>query len=113
MQRMEEIKFSVQGSADEPYSVLFAKNGENLTAHCTCPAGLVGQYCKHRIRILERNTEGIVSENKCDVATVILWLTGTDVEKAIAEVRAGEQRLEEAKSNLTALKKKLARTMSD
>lgn len=110
---MEEIIFTVQGSASEPYTVIFLKNGPNLTARCTCPAGVVGQYCKHRIRILEGSDEGIVSRNESAVNTVVSWLPGTDVEKAIGDVRASEIRLELAKSELTALKKKLARTLSD
>jgi hypothetical protein len=110
---MEEIIFTVQGSAAEPYTVLFLKNGPNLTARCTCPAGAVGQYCKHRIRILEGSDEGIVSGNENAVNKVVSWLPGTAVEKALGDVRASEIRLELAKSELTGLKKKLARVLSD
>lgn len=74
---------------------------------------MIGQYCKHRIRILEGSEEGIVSKNGDVVKTVISWLSGTDVEKAIRDVRSGENRLELAKSELTTLKKKLARALWD
>jgi len=49
----DSVSFSVQGSAPEPYHVLFRRNGANLSAYCTCPAGENGMYCKHRIRILQ------------------------------------------------------------
>ena len=110
---MEEITFLVQGSAPEPYVVRFKKDGGNLTAHCTCPAGVVGQYCKHRFRILDGCAEGIVSDNAVAVSTVAAWLPGSDVEAALREVRAAEDRLETAKSDLSACKKRLARSLMD
>lgn len=48
---MEDICFLVQGSAEEPYKVTFKKNGSNLSAYCTCPAGENCQFCKHRFRM--------------------------------------------------------------
>ena len=108
---MEEITFLVQGSAPEPYVVRFKKDGGNLTAHCTCPAGAVGQYCKHRFRILDGCAEGIVSDNAAAVSTVVAWLAGSDLEAALRAVRAAEDRLETAKNELSACKKKLARAL--
>ena len=109
---MEEIVFSVQGSAEIPYTVRFRKDGFNLSASCSCPAGGVGQYCKHRIRLLEGSEEGIVSENMSSVRTVASWLSGTDVEVALDAVRAAESRFEAAKSELAKTKKQLARTLT-
>ena len=34
-----KIKFLVQGSSDEPYEVIFSKEGGRFTASCTCTAG--------------------------------------------------------------------------
>jgi len=113
MADMGEITFHVQGSAPEPYFVRFSKNGSNLTALCTCPAGGVGQYCKHRMRILEGSDEGIVSGNEAEVATVVSLLPGTDVEAAMTQLREAESRLEKAKTDVSALKKKLAKTLHD
>ena len=110
---METITFMVQGSAAEPYKVTFNKNNSNLSAYCTCPAGENGMYCKHRTRILSGETKGIVSGNEGAVASVVTWLPGTDVEKAIREVELMEQRLEEAKKAVTLAKKRLAAAFRD
>ena len=110
---MEAIYFLVQGSAVEPYKVTFQKNGNNLSAYCTCPAGENGQYCKHRFRILEGSDERIVSDNKNETALVKSWLAGTDVETALMEVAEREMALEKAKKELSTAKKKLARAMND
>jgi hypothetical protein len=108
---METIQFKVQGSAPEPYTTVFKRDGANLTAHCTCPAGEVGQYCKHRLRILSGETDGIVSGNETDVPTVQLWLMGTDVETALNDFVQAERRFDDAKKELDKSKKKLARAL--
>jgi len=110
---MEDICFLVQGSAEEPYKVTFKKNGSTILAYCTCPAGVHGQHCKHRFRILDGRDDGIVSDNKDEVMIVKSWLRGTDVEAALHEVVEKERVLEKVKQDLSAAKKKLARIMND
>jgi hypothetical protein len=110
---MEEIRFTVQGSAEEPYMVTFHKKGNNLSAYCTCPAGENGQYCKHRLRILGGCNDGIVSDNKEEVVIVKSWLAGTDVEAALLEVTEKERIFEKVRKDLSIAKKKLSRVMLD
>lgn len=111
---MEEIKFKVQGSASEPYLVVFVKNSDtNLSAYCSCPAGANGQYCKHRFAILDGITKGIVSDNKEQVKIVQTWLKGTDVESALNSMRKLEAELDKAKKALSVAKKELAKAMRD
>ena len=108
---MEIITFSVQGSAEEAYVVEFRKDGSNLSAYCTCPAGEVGQYCKHRFRILEGDIEGVVGGREPEVKMVASWLPGTDVGAAMLELAKAEAIFEQAKKDVSALKKNVARAM--
>ena len=110
---MNQIEFNVQGSSPEPYNVIFRKDGNNLTALCDCPAGMNRLYCKHRFNILNGIADGIVSENAEQVNIVEGWLSGTDVDEAMHEVKIAEKNLDDAKKHLAKLKKKLARTMHD
>jgi uncharacterized Zn finger protein len=110
---MENVQFFIQGSAKEPYRVTFQKNGLNLSAYCTCPAGDNGQYCKHRLNILGGITEGIVSGNEADVEIVASWLSGTDVEAALNAVMDAEEKYEAAKRELSSAKKRLALAFRD
>ncbi len=111
------LLFLVQGSAEEPYKTTFKKSESNLTAHCTCPAGQVGQYCKHRFGILKGEVKGIVSGNETDVPTVQSWLPGTDVETALREVEEAEivydREVKKLKKVLKGYKIKLARALMD
>jgi len=110
---MSEIVFLIQGSAENPYETIFEKSGAKFTAHCTCPAGENGQYCKHRFGILEGNSKGIVSNNKEKVNDVVGWLKGTPLETAIADLRNKESQFEKMKSEVKSIKKKVARIMVD
>ena len=110
---MQEIKFLVQGSADEPYKVTFRKSESNFTALCDCPAGQNGMYCKHRLRIIEGLSENIVSNNSSEIKIVRSWLSGSDVENAIEELKEAERELELVKKKVSNYKKKLARKMID
>ena len=109
---MEEIIFLVKGSSAEPYEVTFIKDGSSLTAICTCPAGTYGNFCKHRISILDGNTDAISSDNVSQAATVVDWLPGTDVAAALSEMREAEKTADPDKTVLNAAKRKLARAMN-
>lgn len=108
-----EVIFLVQGSAPEPYETGFRREGDNLTCWCTCPAGEVGQYCKHRFELLRGDGRRVVSQNLQEVEKVPEMLHGTDVEVALARVAEAEAAYEHAKRALSALKKALARAMND
>ncbi len=109
---MEELVFLVKGSAADPYEVTFIKDGTSLTAICTCPAGTYGNFCKHRISILDGNTEAISSDNVDQAATVVGWLPGTDVAAALSAMRKAEKTADPDKKALNDAKRKLARAMN-
>jgi len=105
------IEFLVQGSAAKPYETTFTKDGDRLTATCTCPAGEYGQYCKHRFTILKGDSGAVVSDNKDEVSIVNRWLAGTELEEAICDLATAENNFEEAKRMRSAVKKQVARVM--
>jgi uncharacterized Zn finger protein len=107
---VEQLDFLVKGSAAEPYEITFIKDGDSLTAICTCPAGTYGNFCKHRIAILAGDGAAITSDNADKVPTVVEWLPGTDVAEALDQLRAAEK--EAVKTAINNAKKKLARAMN-
>jgi len=109
---MNELIFLVKGSAPEPYEVTFIKDGESLTALCSCPAGRHGNFCKHRLSILDGKPVGISSDNADDAAKITDWLRGTDVESALVDMRAVEKAGDTDKKELAVAKKRLARAMN-
>ena len=109
---LDELTFQVKGSSAEPYELTFIKDGDSLTALCSCPAGQYGNFGKHRIAILDGNSKAIVSDNQDQVATVTSWLQGTDVAAALTEFRVIEASKDASKSALLAAKRKLAKAMN-
>ena len=107
---MEQLDFLVKGSSPEPYELTFIKDGDSLTAICTCPAGTYGNFCKHRIAILDGDSRAVTSNNADKVEQVVEWLPGTDVAEALAQLRAAEK--EGVKTAIMNAKKKLARAMN-
>lgn len=109
----DQIIFSVQGSEPDPYRVVFRREGNNLTATCSCRAGACGMHCKHRLSLLAGKTDGLVSENAGEVKRLISWLPGTDVEKALQELGLAEAELERARKAAAKAKKMVARALAD
>lgn len=107
---MEQLEFLVKGSSPEPYELTFIKDGDSLTAICTCPAGTYGNFCKHRIAILDGDSRAVTSNNADKVEQVVEWLPGTDVAAALTQLRAAEK--EGVKTAIVNAKKKLARAMN-
>ena len=111
---MNKIDFLVQGSAQDPYQVTFIKRSDtNLSAYCDCPAGINGQYCKHRFNILAGSDSNIVSNNENEVKVVALWLIGSDIETALLKMHEFDRQANQIKKELSLAKKEVARAMRD
>jgi uncharacterized Zn finger protein len=108
---MERMEFLVQGSALDPYRVTIERFDNNLNVYCTCGAGSNGQICKHRMRILSGNPDGLIEANIDHLKHAVDWLVGTDVELALSELALAEDAFESSKQLLAAAKKKLAKSL--
>jgi uncharacterized Zn finger protein len=108
---MERLEFMVLGGQGDEYRVVFEASGDNLSAFCTCPAGLNGQYCKHRFALMDGEYDQLVSRNEADLSRVKLLMKGSDLETAYKAVLAAEPAHSEAKRRLAAAKQKLAKAM--
>lgn len=93
-----KLTFKVQGSASDPYTCEFWREGENLSSSCTCPAGEKGMYCKHRLSLIAGEITNLVSKNISDIEVLKKMVLGTDVEKAIKLVKKSEEASEKLKS---------------
>jgi hypothetical protein len=105
---MNRLEFYVKGSAPEPYRVLFEKVDNNLNGYCTCPAGINGTYCKHRLNILYGVIDDILDPNVDSINMLLSWVPGTDVELALQRIidaendfKAADRRLKQAKKALS------------
>lgn len=110
-----KLTFFVQGSAPEPYTVVFERDADRLTGTCTCAAGEVGQYCKHRIRLLYGEATDLVGGD--DASRMKAMVTGSRLADVLRFVESEEAAVEAAKKiltkRLTDAKHALARIMRE
>lgn len=106
-----KIEFQVQGSASEPYNVVFEKHGDALLAYCTCPAGEFGTYCKHRFQILNGSKKGIVSSNESQVQEVVGWFKGSRLEEVMLVIEEKERVIALLKKEVQELKQEVSELM--
>ena len=109
---MEELTLSVKGSSSDPYKLTFIIDGDSLTALCTCPAGTFGNLCKHRVAILDGDGAAVIDVDVDKIKTIVEWLAGTDVEKALRELRAVESAEDATKDDIAVAKRGLGKAMN-
>jgi len=111
---MSKVVFLVQGSAVEPYEVVFENEGQVLTCSCTCTAARNNLMCKHRMGILKKKPKGIASDNLDELYTVYAWVDSSHVPSALMELDVREKELKEleksyrqAKDSVNRIKREL------
>lgn len=109
--REDRLVFLVQGSKGDDYTVTFIRNGLRAHAFCTCQAGQNGQYCNHRISLLDGDVSSLVSENVEDMERLKLLIAGSDLESAYRAMCAATSTFDNAKNDLYKAKRVLAKAM--
>jgi NADPH:quinone reductase-like Zn-dependent oxidoreductase len=110
---MTELKFEVYGSKSEPYYVVAQKHGDGtVSVTCTCPAGEMRTYCKHRFALLNGDVSSAPDAKADDVNTLADWVKSSKLQDAMNEVQLAEAAAQAAKQELSKRKKALARIMN-
>jgi hypothetical protein len=105
-----ELSFKVQGSAEEPYSVSFFYERGELTASCTCSAGIKFQPCKHWKGVLtgeRQNYLGSLSDEQIEL--IQSSLKGTQLLLAWQELKNVERELAFLKKKLNSARSNFSR----
>lgn len=107
-----EYAFHIQGSAEEPYYVLFNYRKDKFRTRCDCPAGLKKQLCKHVTTILNGEVpEGIVHGEVEKIPNIVKAFNQSEAFE-VYELYLGElEALEELKKQVSNRKKQFARTI--
>lgn len=108
---METITYLIQGSEPEPYQVDFIFDNNQLQIGCTCQASINNLSCKHRMRIIEGDSTGIIKGDLDKFQTIQSWLKGSEIENAIHKVKEAELNHEKTKKELNKTKKELGRAL--
>lgn len=82
-EKNETIEFFIQGSAANPYRVLFWREGNNVKSSCNCQAGKNGLACKHRLGLIDGDITNLVSSSADGLNKLLKIVEGSDVGAAI------------------------------
>lgn len=85
-----------------PYLVEFMRDGDRISATCSCAVGLLGQLCKHRFGLLAGDTSKIDvvqgAEFSLEVAS---WRAGTPLGSVLESMAKIEEDLARLKVELS------------
>lgn len=71
------LRFTVSGSKGDEYTVIFAARDSEVASSCSCMAGRMGHFCRHRLALLDGDVSDLVSDNAGDVVTLRALVEGT------------------------------------
>ena len=115
---MEIILKARSSSRPEPYLVVFVWNNKTLSVSCDCPAGELGQLCKHKLALLQNDASMLYNPNqKDDLAKAFKWVQTTSFSSLLNELKETERQTEQtianAKKQLASVKQKVGRLIRE
>lgn len=106
-----KILFRVTGSRGDIYDVGFGRKGGGIVFLCSCPAGWYGSHCRHRFKLLSGDTSDLLSDNADQVVQLKAEISGTALERALAELRLTEAEAAAVAKRVKNLKAQIGRLM--
>lgn len=111
---MTTIKFNVTSeSSGTIYELEAEPMATGLRFTCSCPAGSMGQFCKHRQAIIDGVYPTHPQPADADINTLKSWLATSRVRHMLDSISKAEESVKLAKKQLTMIKHELGRRMQD
>src|SRR3989338_1650740 len=90
------------------YSVEFSLESGKLHVFCGCPAGELGKWCKHKMRLVSGNVAGVLGDSgTSDMAEVLTWIKNSEFPRLLDEMKSAESEMQVAKTKMDNVKKAL------
>lgn len=106
-------------SKSTPYTVEIIIKNKQMFIHCDCPAGKFGNFCMHKIRLLQDDYQVLYDQSQMnELNRISNWIKKSDFLDLILErsgfkreLREAEDRLEAIKRNMKPVEDKMAQAM--
>ena len=90
------------------YVVEFSLELGKLHVYCGCPAGMLGKWCKHKMRLISGDVSGVLgTSGTADFVEVQNWVGKSGFPRLLDEMKSAENEMQEAKTRMENLKKAL------
>lgn len=105
----KSISFNVQGDSGSDYDMDLLVDHDACRLVCSCPAGSIGMFCKHKQRILDGDfSRADISAADKREAKQILDQLNSKLNPYFEEINSIEEEIREAKARLKKAKNKAA-----
>jgi len=105
------MKFLVRGKKGHWHRITFVQNSGQLFGSCACPAGMRGEFCSHRYRLLKGRMSYLLSDNTDDVERLMGLIEGTEIEAAMTALKAAEKMHKKSKEGRRAARARFAKAI--
>ena len=93
------------------YAVEFSLESGKLHVYCRCPAGILGKWCKHKMRLISGDVTGVLSTSgAADMAEVLSWIRNSEFPRLLDEMKTAENEMQAAKVKMDKVKKVLEKS---
>lgn len=102
------INFSViSETTGEIYKLTAEPTEKGLRFICTCPAGAMGSFCKHRAAIISGLYQHDINQDKNNIEIFKGWLVNSRVKALMDSMAIAEENIKFSKKHLIMLKQEL------
>jgi uncharacterized Zn finger protein len=90
------------------YVVEFSLESSKLHVYCSCPAGMLGKWCKHKMRLISGDVSGVIgTSGTADFDEVRNWVRNSELPRLLDEMKLAEDEVHAVKTKLDNVKKAL------
>jgi len=102
-------EFEVQSSdGGSTYPVEFSVENEMLHVYCGCPAGALGKWCKHKMRLVSGDSSAVLGNfDSTDMDEVLTWVKKSGYPRLLNEMKLAEDEMQAAKKKMDNAKRAL------
>ena len=112
MESENQVEILVKSSSGEPYTVSFYIDKNNISATCSCPAGIYRMLCKHIIHIISDDDSILYDKNhKKTMKKICAHLQNTKIPLFFSKWKESEEVLKRAQQNAKKSKKILEKAI--
>jgi hypothetical protein len=102
---MKEIRLKAKSSSGGAYDVIFQNKGGLLVVFCSCKAGIYGNLCKHKTRLLNGDESMLYNRDDASALREVReWVTRSPYANLLTEYDSRKKQIEDAKRKERALR---------
>lgn len=90
------------------YVVEFSFEFGKLHIYCSCPAGVLGKWCKHKMQLISGDVSGVMDTSSvADFVEMQNWIRSSEFPRLLDALKSAEEEMQSAKTKMNNVKKEL------